>query len=179
MARPEERKNKDEEVATTHENKQTKVIRLTEVDKKILKVLLEPDGKRSSITLERQLGLPRSTINRRRRFLEQTFLEFQYILKLEHLRFRRVDLFIYTGGGATKEIAAELLKRDDVVYVGRSIGEHTIDLRAEVIIEKNDELLDLLETVKAMPSVRDVVWSEVVQVMGKKKSIPPAIIDRL
>jgi hypothetical protein len=33
--------------------------------------------------------------------------------------------------------------------------------------------------VKAMPSVRDVVWSEIVQVLGRKTSIPPSIIDRL
>jgi uncharacterized protein with ATP-grasp and redox domains len=86
---------------------------------------------------------------------------------------------IYTGGGATKEIAKKLLARDEVVYVGRSIGEHAIDLRAEVIIEKNKELLDLLEEVKAMPSVRDVIWSEIVEIMGKKMSIPSSIIDKL
>jgi len=107
------------------------------------------------------------------------FLQFQYVLNLEHLGFRRVDLLIYTEGGATIEIAKELLKRDEVVYVGRSIGEHTIDLRAEVIVENNSELLDLLEEVKAMPSVRDVIWSEIVEVVGKKKSIPASIIDRL
>jgi len=90
-----------------------------------------------------------------------------------------VDLLIYTGGGATKETAKELLKRDEVVYVGRSIGEHTIDLRAEVIIESNSELLDLLEEIKAMRSVKDVIWSEIVEVMGNKKSIPASIIDRL
>jgi DNA-binding Lrp family transcriptional regulator len=158
---------------------QIKASRLTDVDRKILKILLEPNGKLSSVDLEKKLGLPRTTIQRRRRHLEQTFLEFQYVLKLEHLRFRRVDLLIYTGGGATKSIAKELLMRDDVVYVGRSIGEHTIDLRAEVIVEKNSELLDLLETIKAMPSVRDVIWSEIVEVLGRKKSIPGSIIDRL
>lgn len=153
--------------------------RLTDMDKRILKVLLEPDGRLSSVDLEKMTGLPRTTVQRRRRRLEKRFLDFQYVLKLEHLRFRRVDLLIYTGGGATKEIAKKLLSRNEVVYVGRSIGEHTIDLRAEVIIEKNSELLDLLEEVKAMPSVRDVIWSEIVEVIGKKRSIPSSIIDRL
>jgi DNA-binding Lrp family transcriptional regulator len=157
----------------------TRPARLTDIDKKILKVLLDPNGRISSVTLEKRLGLPRSTIQRRRRHLEQAYLQFQYVLKLEHLKFRRVDLLIYTGGGATRTIANELLKRDEVVYVGRSIGEHTIDLRAEVIIEKNSELLDLLEAIKAMPSVRDVIWSEIVEVVGRKKSIPASIIDRL
>ena len=152
---------------------------LSEADRKILKILLEPNGRVSSVRLEKVLGIPRSTIQRRRRYLERMFLQFQYVLNLEHLGFRRVDLLIYTEGGATIEIAKELLKRDEVVYVGRSIGEHTIDLRAEVIVENNSELLDLLEEVKAMPSVRDVIWSEIVEVVGKKKSIPASIIDRL
>jgi DNA-binding Lrp family transcriptional regulator len=151
----------------------------SEVDKKLLKLLLEPTGKVSSRVLEQRLGIPRSTIQRRRDYLEKNFLNFTYSLKLDSLGFRRVDLLIYTGGGATLPIAHELLKRDEVVSVGRAIGEHTIDLRAEVIIKDNSELLGLLELVKAMPNVKDVIWSEIVEVVGSKKSIPSGIIDRM
>lgn len=153
--------------------------RLSLVDKQILKILLEPEGDVSSRMLETKLGIPRSTIQRRRRHLESTYLEHTYSLNLEHLGFRRVDLLIFTGGGATQAIAHELLKRDEVVSVGRSIGEHTIDLRAEVIIKDNSELLGLLELVKGMPSVKDVIWSEIVDVIGLKRSVPSSIIDRL
>ena len=90
-----------------------------------------------------------------------------------------MDLFIYAGGGSTDSIAKELLKRDEVVYVGSCIGEHTIDLRAEVIIRDNSELLHLLELVKAMQGVRDVIWTEIVEVLGRKVSIPPSIINKL
>ena len=100
-------------------------------------------------------------------------------MNLKNLGYRRVDLLIYTGGGNTVTIAKNLLERDEVVYVGRSIGEHTIDLRAEVIIGDNSELLDLLEEVKAMRSVKDVIWSEIVQIVGRKRSIPNSIIDKL
>jgi hypothetical protein len=58
-------------------------------------------------------------------------------------------------------------------------SENTIDLRAEVIIKDNSELLGLLELVKAMESVKDVIWSEIVDVIGKKRSIPSSIIDKL
>jgi len=110
---------------------------LSAVDKKILKVLLQPEGKNSSVDLEKKLGIPRSTIQRRRRYLEREYLEFRYVLKLHKLGFRRVDLFIYTGGGGTEAVARELMKRDEVVYVGSSVGEHTIDLRAEIIVKDN------------------------------------------
>jgi DNA-binding Lrp family transcriptional regulator len=151
----------------------------SDVDRKILKILLDPKGKVSSRDLELKLGLPRSTIQRRRRYLEKNFLKLTYSLNLENLGFRRVDLLIYTGGGKTLPIAHQLLERDEVVYVGRSIGEHTIDLRAEVIIKDNSELLGLLELVKAMPDVRDVIWSEIVEVVGSKKSVPAGIIEQL
>ena len=153
--------------------------RLSNIDKQILKILLEPEGDVSSRTLEKKLGIPRSTIQRRRRHLEQTYLEHPYSLNLATLGYRRVDLLIFTGGGGTAAIAHELLKHDSVTYVGRSIGEHTIDLRAEVIIKDNSELLGLLELVKAMHNVKDVIWSEIVDVIGQKRSVPTGIIDKL
>jgi len=142
-------------------------------------MLLEPEGNVTTRVLEQKLGIPRTTLQRRRRHLEKKYLTLKYSLNLEDLGFRRVDLLIYTGGGATMKIAQELLKRDEVTYVGRSIGEHTIDLRAEVIIKDNTQLLGLLELVKGMPSVKDVIWSEIVEVVGSKNSIPNAIIDQL
>lgn len=153
--------------------------KLSETDKKILKVLLNPAGRVSSHALAAKLGIPRTTVQRRRNYLEKYFLEFAYSLKLKDLGYRRVDLLIYTGGGSTVEVAEKLLDRDEVVSVGRSIGEHTIDLRAEVIVKDNSQLLDLLEEVKGMPSVRDVVWSEIVKIVGRKRSIPTSIIDKL
>jgi DNA-binding Lrp family transcriptional regulator len=153
--------------------------KLSETDKKILKVLLNPAGRVSSHALAAELGIPRTTVQRRRNYLEKYFLEFAYSLKLKDLGYRRVDLLIYTGGGSTVEVAEKLLDRDEVVSVGRSIGEHTIDLRAEVIVKDNSQLLDLLEEVKGMPSVRDVVWSEIVKIVGRKRSIPTSIIDKL
>jgi hypothetical protein len=35
--------------------------------------------------------------------------------------------------------------------------------RAEVIIKHNFKLLDLLEEVKAMPSVKDVIWCQIAE----------------
>ena len=158
----------------------SKIRKLSDIDKKILKVLLNPpNGRPSSHSMAAKLGIPRTTVQRRRNYLEKHFLEFAYALKLKDLGFRRVDLLIYTGGGNTTAIAQKLLDRDEVVYVGRSIGEHTIDLRAEVIVKDNSQLLDLLEEVKSMTSVKDVIWSEIVEIVGRKRSIPNSIIDKL
>jgi hypothetical protein len=40
-------------------------------------------------------------------------------------------------------------------------------------------LLDVLEKVKAMEGVEDTIWSEIVEVVGIKRSIPSNIIDQL
>jgi DNA-binding Lrp family transcriptional regulator len=154
--------------------------KLSDIDKKILKILLNPpNGRPSAHAMAAKLGIPRTTVQRRRNYLENHFLEFVYALKLRDLGYRRVDLLIYTGGGDTIKIANKLLERDEVVYVGRSIGEHTIDLRAEVIVKDNSQLLDLMEEVKAISSVKDVIWSEIVEIVGRKMSIPTSIIDKL
>jgi DNA-binding Lrp family transcriptional regulator len=152
---------------------------LSEIDKQILKVLLNPNGRITSEKLAKQLGIPRTTVQRRRGILEKRFLQFEYTLKLEELGFRRVDFLISTENGMSVSVGQELLKREEVVYVGRSVGEHTIDLRAELIIKDNSELLDLLEAVKAMPGVREVEWTEIVKVLGRKRSIPSEIIDKM
>ena len=153
---------------------------LSDVDRSILKVLLDTnDGKRSSILLSKRLGIPPTTILRRRKRMEKDFLDISYSLNLEKFGWRRVDLLISTRNGKTASIAKQLLSKDEVVYVGKSIGEHTIDLRAEIIIRDNAELLDVLERVKAMDGVNDTIWSEIVEVVGRKRSIPSRIIDRL
>ena len=153
---------------------------MSTLDKEILKILLNPnDGKRSSEILSERTGSPISTIQRRRRQLEKEYLELSYTLIIEKFGWRRVDLLISTTSGKTDAIAKQLLTREEVVYVGKSIGEHTIDLRTEIIVKDNSELLDVLEEVKAMEGVRDTIWSEIVHVVGKKRSIPSYVIDRL
>ena len=155
--------------------------KLSVSDKEILKVLLSPDNgiKRSSLLLASRLGIPQTTIQRRKKRLEKEFLTSSYTLNLEKFGWRRVDLLIYTRNGKTDSVANRLLENEEVVYVGKSIGEHTIDLRVEIVIRDNSELLNILEKVKAMDGVNDVIWSEIVKVVGRKRSIPARIIDML
>jgi len=77
----------------------------------------------------------------------------------------------------TVPIAKSLLKMREIVSVGRSIGRSSIDLRCEIIIKDNEHLVDLLDRIRGLDGVKDVVWSEIVHVVGKKGSVPPEIID--
>lgn len=153
---------------------------LSQLDRKILKILLTPNGHlKSTKSISTKLGIPVTTIRRRRKRLESKFLKMQYVLDIEKFGWRRIDFFISIRNGLVNNVAEKLMGLNDVTYVGKSIGEHTIDLRVETIVKDNVVLLDLLEQIKGMEGVRDVVWSEIVNVVGSKISIPNSIIDKI
>ena len=155
-------------------------VELSALDRKLLKILLMPNGDlKSSKSLSAKLGIPITTIRRRRKRLEREFLKIHYVLDIEKFGWRRIDFFISIRNGMVNAVANKLIELNDVTYVGKSIGEHTIDLRVESIVKDNSVLLDLLEKIKGMDGVRDVVWSEIVNVVGRKISIPSSIIDRI
>jgi hypothetical protein len=52
----------------------------------------------------------------------------------------------------------------------RLVSIQSIDLKAELIVRDNTELLQALERIKAMQGVRDVMWSEPVETLDKKIS---------
>jgi DNA-binding Lrp family transcriptional regulator len=160
------------------DNKATTTV--SDLDRKLLKILLSPNGDlKSSKSLSAKLGIPITTIRRRRKRLESKFLKMHYILDIEKFGWKRVDFFISIRNGMVNAVANKLLTSDEVTYVAKSIGEHTIDLRVEAIVKDNGSILDLLEKIKAMEGVKDVVWSEIVNIVGRKISIPSSIIDRI
>ena len=151
--------------------------KLSEADKQLLRLLIDSEGRIPSHELSLQLGIPLSTVQKRRKRLEAAYLVKTYSLDPLKFGFRRIDLLIATGGGASISVGKELLKSDKVLSVERTIGEHTIDLRVEALLKENAELLDLLEEVEAMKGVRDVIWTEVIATIGRKNS--PNHVSRL
>ena len=112
---------------------------LSEVDRQMLRLLIESEGTMPTHEISQQLGVPLSTVQRRRKRLEENYLVKYYALNLEKFGWRRIDLLIATEGGATISVGKELLERDDVIFAARTIGEHTIDLRVETLIKDNGQ----------------------------------------
>lgn len=152
---------------------------ISSIDRKILKILLSPDVGKSTKSMSAKLGIPVTTVRRRRKRLERDFLKIHYVLDIEKFGWRRVDIFISIRHGMINTVASKLMSLNDITYVGKSIGEHTIDLRVESIVKDNTVLLDLLEIIKEMEGVEDVLWSEIVSIVGQKISIPSSIIDKI
>jgi DNA-binding Lrp family transcriptional regulator len=160
-------------------NAQPLLRRLTEADKHILGSLLGSSGRVSSVELARKLEIPLTTIQRRRKRLESEFLEVDYSLRLDKLGWRNADLLISTSRGAAASIGKELLSHNAITRVCRSIGEHTIDLHAQMVFKNNTELLNVIEWIKGLDGVRDVIWTEPVELVGKNIAGPLKIIDLL
>jgi DNA-binding Lrp family transcriptional regulator len=153
--------------------------KLSLTDKKILKVLLERDGTVATNTLAKRIGVPRSTVLRRRRYLEQYVISSDYTIDLSRYGFRRVDFLVETMSGMTSKLSKQFLQFPEVVSVARTIGEHVIDLKLALIIKTNGQILDLLEKVKAMVGVKDVIWTEVIEEEKKRRVVPDYVIDSL
>ena len=141
---------------------------LSETDRKLLRLLVDSHGSVSSNQLSQKLRIPMSSITRTRRRLEQSYVSKQYSLDPTKFGWRRIDLLIYVDGGKATGIGKSLLKQKEVTYVARMVGEHTIDLRIEIILKDYVMLLNLIEKIKAMNGVREVIWTEVVQTIGTK-----------
>ena len=76
-------------------------------------------------------------------------MKVHYVLHIEMFGWTRVDFFISILQGKVNQVASNLMNLNDVTYVGKSIGEHTIDLRVETIVKDNSVLLNLLEEIKS------------------------------
>ncbi|MCI0559075.1 MAG: Lrp/AsnC family transcriptional regulator [Nitrososphaera sp.] len=153
------------------------ILSFSELDKKVLKSLLYSSGKLSCLGLSRKLEIPYTTIQRRRKRLESEFLEKSCTLRLDRLGWRTADILVSTHKGMSSHVGKELLALSSITRVHRTIGEHTIDLHAETLFRNNKELLNVIEWVKSLDGVRDVVWTESVEMVGENTSMQYEIID--
>lgn len=94
------------------------------------------------------------------------------------MKLRKIDFFISTTKGKSTSIGKQLLKREEITSASLCIGEPTIDLRVEGLLNCNGAILDMLEEIKGMNGVKHVIWSEVIKVIGKKTEMEDGISVR-
>lgn len=153
------------------------ILSLSELDKKVLKSILYSSGKLSCLGLSRKLEIPYTTIQRRQKRLETELLVKSCSLRLDRLGWRTADILVSTHKGMGSQVGKELLAVKSVTRVHRTIGEHTIDIHAETLFRDNKELFSIIEWVKSLDGVREVVWTESVEMVGENNSMQFEIID--
>lgn len=151
---------------------------LSKTDRKILKTLLTSKGNVSSLTLSKNLDIPLSTVQRRRKRLEANLLEQMYNLKMEKFGLRSATIFVTTSKSSADLIGNEILSwANDVASVKRCIGENSIDLQVDVIFDSNKELLRIMEMIKSIEGVAKVFWSEPVKTIGRNTEIYERVLQ--
>src|SRR2546428_3211916 len=116
-------------------------------DPKILKNLLVSRAEIASRLLSEKLGISPAAIRPADKELGEEYLAIMYSSTLEKYGWRQLEFLISTVGGRTMAIGKDLLKREEVAYVARTIGQFTIDLRVEVFVQNSDDLVNLIEEV--------------------------------
>lgn len=152
----------------------------SKLDKQILKILLSPDsGRITSKEIARKLGIPATTVQRRRKHLENEILTMNYAFDLKRFGWHKIQFLVATTRGRTMPIAKEIAKMNHIVHVSKSIGHDRIDLHVFAVVNDNSELLDIMEQIGSMDGVKDTVWTESVEAISTKSSVPPDVIDSL
>lgn len=141
-------------------------VTLSPVDKKILYHFFSRHGNVTSLSLSKELGVPLSTVQRRKKRLEDALIDISYSPRLEKLGWRTASLSILAGGNVSELGRAILEVSDRVLSATRIIGRDDADIMAQVVFRTNSELMSLIDQVKEKEGVRAVSWSEVMELIG-------------
>lgn len=133
---------------------------------KIIEELVKNPSTTSS-SLSTKLGIPLSSLQRRRAKIEKYILNKSYQINLRSISGKVGDVVINVDRGKSRDVAKLILKkfRDNVMSVSTRINsEHNV--AAHIMYKDTAELHVLLENIKSMPFVTHLQWSEIVEVIG-------------
>jgi DNA-binding Lrp family transcriptional regulator len=132
----------------------------------IIKEAIENPDVRSAV-IASKYNHPLSTIQRRRTRLEHTVLKKKYQVDITRLGWREADLLVSVDKGDCEEVAKKLLEDyHTITSASLRIGDPGINVMAKVFYRRSEHLHDLIESMRTIPSVTSVKWSEVVKVVG-------------
>jgi DNA-binding Lrp family transcriptional regulator len=143
---------------------------LDSISIKIISELVK-DPNISSQSLSKKLGIPLSTIQRRRARIEKAILKKTYSFNYKAFGGRVGDLIINVDKGKSKEVAENVLKKytNNVVLCDTRINSmHNVSVH--VVYKSTEELYRLIESIKTMDYVNTLEWSEMVEVIGDNNS---------
>ncbi|HEX6562106.1 MAG TPA: Lrp/AsnC family transcriptional regulator, partial [Nitrososphaera sp.] len=135
----------------------------------------ECGGNPSSLQLSKDLNIPLSTIQRRRKRLEEEFISESYSLRYEKFGKKHVTFIVSLGVGDTSEVAREILALEKVSALTRTFGDGA-DLKIEAILDSNQEFIETSEKIKSISGVQKISWFESIEVLGRKKDADLLII---
>ena len=155
--------------ATNHVNDSKTKGLLGLVDNTNLKIIEEliKNPSTSSASHATKLGMPLSSLQRRRTKLEKSLLIKAYHIDLKASGGKMGDIVVNVDKGKSREVATNILKKykSNVMSVSTRINsEHNV--AAQILYNNTAELHNILESIKSIPYVNSLQWSEIVEIIG-------------
>jgi len=125
-------------------------------------------------TIAHKLNLPLSTVQRRRKRLEESpYLKKRYEIDVKQFGFRKADILISTLGGECVDVAKEIADKypANILEISQRIGDPEINLVALAIYKDTKELYNILEDIRGMENVEGAEWSEIVNVIQRNDGV--------
>lgn len=136
------------------------------INLKIIEELVKNPSTTSS-SLSTKLEIPLSSLQRRRARIEKYILNKSYQINLRSISGKIGEVVINVEKGKSRDVAKQILKKfkNNVMSVSTRINaEHNV--AAHIMYNDTAELHALLESIKSMPFVSHLQWSEIVEVIG-------------
>jgi DNA-binding Lrp family transcriptional regulator len=140
------------------------------LDAKIIEELLN-DAFLSSTDISKKHKAPLSTVQRRRRYLENTILTRRYEIDLKKQGFRIGEVTVIPENGASKEIISRIFSKypNHILSITVKI-DGAIILAVLVYFKTTVEIHDIMEAIHSMPGVQNVKFAETVEIMRNKRN---------
>jgi Lrp/AsnC family transcriptional regulator for asnA, asnC and gidA len=122
-----------------------------ELDKRIIEQL-QVDGRRTFVTIGREVGLSEAAVRARvRRMQDEGVLQIVAVSDPLQLGFTRLAMIGIKTVGDSQRVASELVEFDELDYVVLTAG--SFDLMVEVIARDDAHLLEVLHRIRAVKGV--------------------------
>jgi DNA-binding Lrp family transcriptional regulator len=156
--------NNDKSISGNEEHK----LHLKWLDARIIEELIS-DAYISSTDISKKHKAPLSTVQRRRRYLENTLLIRRYEIDLKKYGFRIGEITVLPKSGASKEIVDEILSKypKNILSISVKIDSAVI-LTVSTYFKTTDEIHNMMERIHSIPSVEDVKFAENVEIIRRK-----------
>jgi DNA-binding Lrp family transcriptional regulator len=157
-----------------------KISDFSKVDKEIAHALLNSSGRITTMQLHMTTGLPVGTLAKRRKKLEEKYINVHYDLNLNVVGYVRMDLIVAAGGNGNIGVVAErLLDLPFVSSVSRIFGTSKHNLLVEVVTEAGDfaRIANIIDMIRRIENIQEVQWFIDVEEMGKNGDAIMSIID--
>ncbi|MGI0020110.1 MAG: hypothetical protein ACREAY_06540 [Nitrososphaera sp.] len=148
---------------------------LSSIDKKLLKELVVSKGDVSMVALSRTLQVPLTTLQRRRKRIEDLLVR-TFSLKYQEFAVRQITFLLTTEGHSGASVSKQVLTLVGITRAVQTLS-NAVDLQIDAVVKTNREIADLAEQIKAIKGVRTVTWFESIAVLGEKKDTDLSIID--